>query len=61
MTNNENELKVARRLIAAFEQIAVGCKEKSFADWENGNGKNVGIEIERARKKYHAIAKKESP
>lgn len=48
----ERELLAARRLIAAFERILIGCREKSFDECENGNGVNVGVAIERARKAY---------
>lgn len=48
----ERELRAARRLIAAFDRIMVGCPDQSWTGWTNGNGTNVGREIERARANY---------
>jgi hypothetical protein len=44
----------SHELIAAFESLTDGCDDKSWARWENGNGRNVGNRIEAARKEYYA-------
>lgn len=53
----ERELRAARRLIACFERMMVGCTVQSWAGWQNGNGTNVGDAIERARKAYQKASK----
>lgn len=51
----ERELRAARRLIACFERVTIGCSNRSWSEWENGNGTNVGDAIERARKQYYKV------
>lgn len=51
----ERELRAARRLIACFERLNVGCRDTSWHGWEDGNGKNVGDALERARKQYYKV------
>jgi hypothetical protein len=53
----EIELRAARRLIAAYERMLIGCRVQSWAGWQNGNGTNVGDAIERARKAYLKASK----
>lgn len=48
------ELAAARELIAAFESSMEGCRDQSWAEWENGHGENVGKRIEEARTAYAA-------
>jgi hypothetical protein len=40
----------ARRLLKALDRLDIGTDEPGFAGWENGNGTQVGDEIEAARK-----------
>jgi hypothetical protein len=42
----------ARRLLKALDRLHIGTDDPSsgFAGWENGNGYQVGDEIEAARK-----------
>ncbi|KGC17779.1 hypothetical protein ACS0X5_05960 [Burkholderia gladioli] len=49
------ELKAARRLIATFGSMLIGCREQSFAGWQNGNGTNVGDKIDAARRAYDKV------
>jgi len=53
----ERELRAARRLIAAYERIMIGCTVQSWEGWQNGNGTNVGDAIERARTAYKKVSK----
>jgi hypothetical protein len=55
------ELEAARKLIAAYESLMTGCANTSWAEWQNGNGANVGKKIEAARKKYFAISMRQPP
>lgn len=50
----ERELRAARRLIACFERLQVGC-QGDWSGYQNGNGTNVGDAIERARKQYYKV------
>lgn len=52
VANMAKELKAARRLIAAFGSMLVGCREQTFSGWANGNGTNVGDKIDAARRAY---------
>lgn len=49
------ELAASRKLIASFERILDGCRETTFAGYENGNGENIGDGIETARRTYNAL------
>lgn len=49
-------LAAAIELVAAFESSMEGCTDKSWSEWQNGNGDNVGQRIEAARKVYYAAA-----
>ena len=50
-------LTAADRVIFAFERLTEGCTDKSWAEWENGNGENIGHEIESALAEYRALKK----
>ncbi len=44
----------AAELIAAFESLMIGFRDQSWAEWQNGNGTNVGKKIDDLRKRYYA-------
>ncbi len=46
----------AADLIAAYESCMDGCRDKSWLEWQNGHGENVGKRIEAARKAYFDAA-----
>lgn len=45
-------LESAIELISAFESLSKGCRNKSWAEWQNGDGEDVGKRIEKARSAY---------
>lgn len=47
--------QAARRLLAALDRLDEGSASPGFAGWENGNGENVGDEIEEARHELEAL------
>lgn len=49
------ELAASRMLIASFERMLDGCREQTFAGYENGDGENIGDEIEARRHLYSAL------
>lgn len=53
--DTKEQLRAAQELIAAFESLMVGDKNKDWSTWENGNGRNVGKVIEAKRRKYYKL------
>lgn len=55
------QLDAAKRVIVAFDRLLDGDNNKSWAEWENGNGESVGREIESALAAYRACTKQQVP
>jgi hypothetical protein len=52
-------ISLASRVIAILDKKAnVGCKEKGWEGFQNGNGTEVGKDIDRVIKSAHRILKK---
>jgi hypothetical protein len=49
------ELKAARTLVSRLQKMTEGCTDPKFAGYENGNGIDVGTNIDKALATYNAI------